>query len=60
MNYESCCTCSERESKHELTQDRIDVDLYHYCCITGERLYEDIGKKKGCVHWIEGIEIGDD
>jgi hypothetical protein len=46
MNYESCCTCAERES--------------HYCCINCERLYEDIGKKKGCVHWIEGIEIGDD
>ena len=47
MIEESCCFCKNNYGVHELTQDRLDVDVFHYCEIDDERLYEDEGKK-GC------------
>ena len=45
MIEESCCFCEYNYGVHELTQDRLDVDVFHYCEIDNERLYEDEGKK---------------
>lgn len=44
---ESCCTCIHTYAKQELTQDRLDVDIVHYCKKREDRLYENEGKK-GC------------
>ncbi len=44
----SCCYCKHRESKQELTQDRLDVDIVHYCMKLDDRLYRDFGRTSDC------------
>ncbi|OPY20968.1 MAG: hypothetical protein A4E26_01743 [Methanobacterium sp. PtaU1.Bin097] len=50
MFEKSCCICQNKESKQELTQDRLDVDVVHRCLEVEEYYYldEDYGKTSDC------------
>jgi hypothetical protein len=40
----TCYNCKHDEANQELTQDRLDVDIVHFCTHKDDYIYEDTGK----------------